>query len=151
MARRIPERVAALGRNIDLDRDNRAAVIEFDLFADLVYLDRHFRRGRVPFLTWAIESSNEWKALAEYSRLTFAQLFTAAKVSHLNLLPQGRAEKNRRSLRMVAAMDEAGFGNCSNHGECEAVCPKEISLDHIARLNRNYNSAKIQSWFRRTV
>jgi succinate dehydrogenase / fumarate reductase iron-sulfur subunit len=78
-----------------------------------------------------------------------AMLFTAAKISHLNLLPQGWAEKKRRSLAMVAAMDEAGFGNCSNHGECEAACPKEISLDHIARMNRNYTSAKIQSWFRR--
>jgi succinate dehydrogenase / fumarate reductase iron-sulfur subunit len=70
-----------------------------------------------------------------------AMLFVAAKVSHLGLLPQGKVERHRRVLNMVRAMDEAGFGNCTNTGSCEAVCPKEISLDFIARMNRNYASA----------
>jgi succinate dehydrogenase / fumarate reductase iron-sulfur subunit len=70
-----------------------------------------------------------------------AMLFVAAKVSHLGLLPQGKAERHRRVLNMVRAMDEAGFGNCTNTGSCEAVCPKEISLDFIARMNRNYATA----------
>jgi succinate dehydrogenase / fumarate reductase iron-sulfur subunit len=70
-----------------------------------------------------------------------AMLFVAAKVSHLGLLPQGKVERHRRVLNMVRAMDEAGFGNCTNTGSCEAVCPKEISLDFIVRMNRNYASA----------
>lgn len=71
-----------------------------------------------------------------------AMLFVAAKTSHLNLLPQGKAEKHKRTLAMVKQMDEEGFGNCSNYGDCEAVCPKEISLDFISQLNRDYASAK---------
>ncbi|OHE70578.1 MAG: succinate dehydrogenase [Verrucomicrobia bacterium GWC2_42_7] len=67
-----------------------------------------------------------------------AMLFVAAKVAHLNTLPQGQPEKDRRVLAMIKAMDEAGFGNCSNHGECAAVCPKHIKLDVIAKLNRDY-------------
>jgi succinate dehydrogenase / fumarate reductase iron-sulfur subunit len=67
-----------------------------------------------------------------------AMLFTSAKVSQLNMLPQGKPEKDRRSLRMVRAMDAAGFGNCTNIGECEAACPKGISLDFIAKMNRDY-------------
>ena len=67
-----------------------------------------------------------------------AMLFTSAKAGHLNLLPQGKEEKNDRVLNMVAAMDEAGFGNCRNYGECSAACPKDISLDFIAKLNRDY-------------
>jgi succinate dehydrogenase / fumarate reductase iron-sulfur subunit len=66
-----------------------------------------------------------------------AMLFTAAKASHLNLLPQGQPERNQRVLKMVAAMDAEGFGGCTNIGECSAVCPKEISMDFIARLNRD--------------
>jgi succinate dehydrogenase / fumarate reductase, iron-sulfur subunit len=65
-------------------------------------------------------------------------LFVAAKVSHLNLLPQGLPEKSRRAERMVWQMDKEGFGACTVTGSCEAVCPKEISLDFIARLNRDY-------------
>ncbi len=72
-----------------------------------------------------------------------AMLFTAAKVSHLGLLPQGQPERQERALKMVAAMDAAGFGTCSNHGECEAVCPKGISLEFIARLNRDYLKAAL--------
>lgn len=67
-----------------------------------------------------------------------AMLFVAAKVSHLNLLPQGRPEQSRRAERMVWQMDKEGFGACTVTGSCEAVCPKEISLDFIARLNRDY-------------
>jgi succinate dehydrogenase / fumarate reductase iron-sulfur subunit len=67
-----------------------------------------------------------------------AMLFVAAKVSHLGLLPQGQPERNRRALSMVAQMDAEGFGTCTNHGECEAVCPKEIRLEFIARMNRDY-------------
>ena len=73
-----------------------------------------------------------------------AMLFVAAKVSHLNLLPQGKAEKDRRALAMVAQMDHEGFGNCTVTGSCEAVCPKEISLNFIAKLNRDYGLATLK-------
>lgn len=67
-----------------------------------------------------------------------AMLFVSAKASHLNLLPQGKVEKDRRTLAMVRQMDAEGFGNCTNQYECEAACPKEISVEHIARMNRDY-------------
>src|SRR5262249_21754061 len=70
-----------------------------------------------------------------------AMLFVAAKVSHLNLLPQGKAEADRRVVGMVKKMDAEGFGNCTVTGSCEAVCPKEISLSFIARMNRDYGRA----------
>jgi len=70
-----------------------------------------------------------------------AMLFVAAKVSHLNYLPQGNAEKDRRALNMVHQMDAEGFGNCTVTGSCEAVCPKEISLSFIAKMNRDYGVA----------
>ncbi len=73
-----------------------------------------------------------------------AMLFVAAKASHLNLLPQGKAEKERRVLNMVRQMDIEGFGNCSVTGSCEAVCPKEISLSFIARMNRDYGLAMLK-------
>jgi succinate dehydrogenase / fumarate reductase iron-sulfur subunit len=66
-----------------------------------------------------------------------AMLFTAAKVAHLGLLPQGQPERDERARRTVAAMEAEGFGSCTNHGECEAVCPKGIDLPFIARLNRD--------------
>jgi succinate dehydrogenase / fumarate reductase, iron-sulfur subunit len=69
------------------------------------------------------------------------QLFTAAKLAHLNLLPQGQPERKRRTLAMVDAM-EGYFGSCTNHRECEAACPKEISIDFIAMLNRDYRKAR---------
>ncbi|HYK81884.1 MAG TPA: succinate dehydrogenase/fumarate reductase iron-sulfur subunit [Gemmatimonadales bacterium] len=72
-----------------------------------------------------------------------AMLFVAAKVSHLGLLPQGQPERASRVLSMVAAMDAADFGACTNHGECMAACPKEISIDFIARLNRDYLAATL--------
>jgi succinate dehydrogenase / fumarate reductase iron-sulfur subunit len=71
-----------------------------------------------------------------------AQLFTSAKVSHLGLLPQGQAERDQRAISMVEAMEAQGFGACSNYAECEAVCPKGISIDFIARMNRDYIKAK---------
>jgi succinate dehydrogenase / fumarate reductase iron-sulfur subunit len=70
-----------------------------------------------------------------------AMLFVSAKVSHLNLLPQGKPEQDRRVLAMVSQMDEEGFGACTVTGSCEAVCPKEISLDFIAQMNREYGKA----------
>ncbi len=72
-----------------------------------------------------------------------AMLFTAAKVGHLGHLPQGQPERNQRALRMVHALRRLGFGSCSNHGECEAVCPKGISVDSIARLNRDFLKASV--------
>jgi len=74
-----------------------------------------------------------------------AMLFVAAKVSHLSLLPQGHPERARRALDMVQQMDELGFGNCSNERECEAACPKGISIRNIARLNREFLKAAILS------
>ncbi|MFT4778375.1 MAG: succinate dehydrogenase / fumarate reductase iron-sulfur subunit [Flavobacteriales bacterium] len=74
-----------------------------------------------------------------------AMLFTSAKVSQLALLPQGEPERERRVLRMVAQMDEEGFGNCTNTGACEVECPKGISLDNIARLNREFLRAQVSS------
>jgi succinate dehydrogenase iron-sulfur subunit len=74
-----------------------------------------------------------------------AMLFVAAKVSHLSLLPQGHPERARRALDMVRQMDELGFGNCSNERECEAACPKGISIKNIARLNREFLAAAIFS------
>jgi succinate dehydrogenase / fumarate reductase, iron-sulfur subunit len=71
-----------------------------------------------------------------------AMLFTAAKVTHLALLPQGQPERSSRVLRMVAAQDEAGFGGCTNAGECTQVCPKGIPLTTISRLNRDYLTAR---------
>jgi succinate dehydrogenase / fumarate reductase iron-sulfur subunit len=72
-----------------------------------------------------------------------AALFTSAKITHLGLLPQGEAERDRRVLSMVERMDAEGFGSCSNEGECEAVCPKEISIQAIARMNREFLRATL--------
>jgi succinate dehydrogenase / fumarate reductase iron-sulfur subunit len=73
-----------------------------------------------------------------------ASLFTAAKVSHLGLLPQGQPERDRRALAMVKQMVDEAFGHCTNIGECEAVCPKGIKLDNIARMNRDYLAASLR-------
>jgi succinate dehydrogenase / fumarate reductase iron-sulfur subunit len=72
-----------------------------------------------------------------------AQLFTSAKVSHLGLLPQGQPERYERVVRMVEVMEEM-FGSCTLYGECEAVCPKEISIEFISRMNRDYIAAKFK-------
>ena len=73
-----------------------------------------------------------------------ANLFTSAKVGHLNLLPQGQAERYRRVEAMVDTMEQY-FGSCTNHGECEAACPKSISIDYIALMNRDYVKAKFKN------
>jgi len=72
------------------------------------------------------------------------QLFTSAKVSHLNLLPQGQAERYQRVVAMVDTMEEF-FGSCTNHGECEEACPKSISIDFIAYMNRDYVKAQLKN------
>jgi succinate dehydrogenase / fumarate reductase iron-sulfur subunit len=79
-----------------------------------------------------------------------AMLFVGAKVTHLNLLPQGQPERNRRVLAMVRTMDDAGFGNCTNQGECQAHCPKGITLDVISHLNRDYLGARVKAFFSST-
>jgi succinate dehydrogenase / fumarate reductase iron-sulfur subunit len=73
-----------------------------------------------------------------------AMLFVSAKVSHLNLLPQGKPEKDRRVLSMVAKMDEEGFGGCSNYYQCEVVCPAHIPASFIAKMNRDYTAASLK-------
>ncbi|MGH9083881.1 MAG: succinate dehydrogenase/fumarate reductase iron-sulfur subunit [Acidimicrobiales bacterium] len=73
-----------------------------------------------------------------------AQLFTSAKVSHLNLLPQGQAERYQRVAAMVDTMEDF-FGSCTNHGECQEACPKEISIDFIAYMNRDYVKAQVKN------
>lgn len=70
-----------------------------------------------------------------------AHLFTSAKITHLGVLPQGEPERYRRAAAMVKQMDAEGFGSCSNEGECEAVCPKQISIASIARMNRDFMRA----------
>jgi succinate dehydrogenase / fumarate reductase iron-sulfur subunit len=72
-----------------------------------------------------------------------AQLFTAAKLQHLNLMPQGQAERWDRTVEMVETM-ETYFGSCTNHRECEAACPKSISIDFIALMNRDYAKAQLK-------
>ena len=72
-----------------------------------------------------------------------AALFTSAKISHLALLPQGHVERHARVVNMVDRHDAEGFGSCSNEGECEAVCPKEIKITNIARMNREYVTATL--------
>jgi len=74
-----------------------------------------------------------------------AMLFVAAKVSHLALLPQVKAEATRRVQAIVSKMDELRFGNCTNTGACEAECPKEISIDNIARMKRKFLGAEIDA------
>jgi succinate dehydrogenase / fumarate reductase iron-sulfur subunit len=73
-----------------------------------------------------------------------AQLFTSAKLEHLNLLPQGQAERHSRAINMVDTMEQY-FGSCTNHGECTEVCPKEIPLDYIAFMNRDYVRAQLKN------
>ncbi len=73
-----------------------------------------------------------------------ASLFVSARISQFSWLPQGDAERTRRALLMVEQMDDEGFGDCSNHGECEAVCPKEISIQNIARMRREFVKAALK-------
>jgi len=76
-----------------------------------------------------------------------AMLFVGAKMAHLNNLPQGQPEKDQRVLNIVETMDKLGFGNCSNFGECQAICPKGITLDVISKLNRDYAIAQVHRFF----
>jgi succinate dehydrogenase / fumarate reductase iron-sulfur subunit len=80
-----------------------------------------------------------------------AQLFTSAKVGHLNILPQGQPERYQRAAGMVAQMEAERFGSCSNYRECEAVCPKGISVDWIARMNRDFLRARLKGLEGKTV
>jgi len=73
-----------------------------------------------------------------------ASLFTAAKISHLGTLPQGQPERDRRAIRMIAQMDDEGFGHCTLYGECQDACPKQISIDTIARMNHDFALASIR-------
>ena len=74
-----------------------------------------------------------------------AHLFMSAKISHLALLPQGQVERDQRVVAMIEQADAEGFGSCSNEGECEAVCPKEIPISNIARMTREYTRASCSS------
>ena len=76
-------------------------------------------------------------------KIASAMLFASAKVSQLALLPQGQPERMSRVQRMVDQMDKEGFGNCTNTGACEVECPKGISLDNIARMNRDYLKSQV--------
>ena len=90
-------------------------------------------------------AANNLDLAAQRYNITIAQAqVVAAKVSHLNLLPQGKVEKDRRAVNLVKQMDAEGFGNCTVTGSCEAVCPKEISLNFIARMNREYGLALLK-------
>lgn len=84
-------------------------------------------------------------ACAAACKNSSSMLFVSAKVSQLSLLPQGQVERSKRVVNMVSQMDQEGFGNCTNTFECEAVCPKEISIKHIARLNKEYLKASLCS------
>ena len=77
-----------------------------------------------------------------------AALFVGAKLTHLGVLPQGQPERARRALTLVSAADGEGFGSCTLHGECQAVCPKHIGLEVIARMNRDYLTAAATAWWR---
>ena len=74
-----------------------------------------------------------------------ASLFVGAKITQFSLLPQGQAERDKRAVRMIETMDQEGFGNCSNHAECEAACPKNISIDNIARMRREYMKGSLKA------
>ena len=74
-----------------------------------------------------------------------AALFTSARVRYLSLLPQGQPERTTRVMGMVEQMDAEGFGHCSNHGECEAACPKSISIENIAKMRREYLRASLRA------
>lgn len=74
-----------------------------------------------------------------------ASLFVGAKITQFSLLPQGQAERHKRAVRMIETMDSEGFGNCSNHAECEAACPKNISIDNIARMRREYMKGSLKA------
>lgn len=136
-----------------------------DLMVDRSAFDRIIQAGGyVSVRTGSAPEANATPVMKEHADMAFeaaacigcgacvaacpnaaAMLFTSAKVSHLGLLPQGEPERDKRALDMVAQMDKEGFGHCSNHGECEAVCPKGISVNFIARMNRDLLKATLRS------
>ena len=140
---------------------SRAFPIKKDLLVDRSALDRIIQSGGyVSVNTGGTPDGNSLPIASQQAELAMdaaacvgcgacvascpngaAMLFTSAKVSQLALLPQGNAERKKRALAMVAQMDEEGFGNCTNLKECEAVCPKSISIRNIARLNTEYLKA----------
>lgn len=141
----------------------RAFPVVKDLVVDRSSLDRiQAAGGYVSVNTGPKPDANSIKIGKEMSDLAFdaatcigcgaciaacpngsASLFTGARISHFSIMPQGEAERGRRARRMVEQMDVEGFGPCSNIGECEAACPKEISIDVIARMKRDYLLASI--------
>ncbi len=143
----------------------RAFKVIKDLVADRGALDRLIQAGGyVSVNTGGAPDANAIPVPQESAELAFdaaacigcgacvaacpnasAMLFVGAKVSHLALLPQGRPEAAQRATSMVREMDQLGFGNCTNERECEAECPKEISITNIARLNREYFKARFFS------
>ena len=136
-----------------------------DLMVDRSAFDRIIQAGGyVSVRTGSAPEANATPVMKEHADLAFeaaacigcgacvaacpnaaAMLFTSAKVSHLGLLPQGEPERDKRAIDMVAQMDKEGFGHCTNHGECEAVCPKGISVNFIARMNRDLLKATLRS------
>jgi succinate dehydrogenase / fumarate reductase iron-sulfur subunit len=132
-----------------------------DLVVDRTALDRIIQAGGyISVRTGSAPDANEIPVPKEDAELAFdaaacigcgacvaacpnaaAMLFTGAKIAHLGLMPQGQPERDRRALDMIAAMDAEDFGGCTNHRECEAACPKEISIDFISRMNRDYITA----------
>ena len=136
-----------------------------DLMVDRSAFDRIIQAGGyVSVRTGSAPEANATPVMKEHADMAFeaaacigcgacvaacpnaaAMLFTSAKVSHLGLLPQGEPERDKRAIDMVAQMDKEGFGHCSNHGECEAVCPKGISVNFIARMNRDLLKATLRS------
>ena len=144
----------------------RAFKVIKDLVADRGALDRLIQAGGyVSVNTGGAPDANAIPVPQESAELAFdaaacigcgacvaacpnasAMLFVGAKVSHLALLPQGRPEAAQRATSMIREMDQLGFGNCTNERECEAECPKEISITNIARLNREYFKARFFSY-----
>ncbi len=143
---------------------SRAFPILRDLMVDRTALDRIVAAGGyIDIRTGAAQDANNLPVEKDKAEAAFeaaacigcgacvascknssAMLFVSAKAAHLNYLPQGAPEKQKRTLSMVRQMDEEGFGNCTNQYECEAVCPKEISADNIAKLNRDYALSSIK-------
>ena len=137
---------------------SRAFPIKKDLMVDRSAFDRIIQSGGyVSVNTGGVTDGNSIPIPSEVAELAMdaaacigcgacvascpngaAMLFTSAKISQLCLLPQGKPERRKRAMEMVEAMDKEGFGNCTNHRECESVCPKSISIRNIARLNREF-------------
>ncbi len=144
---------------------SRALPVQKDLIVDRSAFDRVIASGGfISVRTGSVQDANNIPVEKKSADLAFdaascigcaacvaacpnasAMLFVSAKVSHLALLPQGQPERSRRVLGMVEQMDTEGFGNCSNEYQCEAACPKGISVQNIARMNRDYAHARFTS------